>query len=1368
GGTWRDNYDNRHDPCHPGYYKGYYDQDINVYRNVLVSDLGLIAKRGNDGSFFAAATDLKTTQPVSGVEITLLDYQHQVLTQARTSGDGTAVFTSERNPYLLVASDGRHTGYLRLDDGQSLSVSHFDVSGDRVAKGMKGFIYGERGVWRPGDPIHLTFILLNSDKPLPENYPVRLQLRNPRGQLVDTVTRQSSLNGFYTFELGTDPDAPTGNWNVRIKAGGAEFSKILKVETVMPNRLKIALDFGKGVESLKGGQISGNLSASWLHGAPARNLKAAIELNFTPASTSFSKYEEYSFDDPARKYQSETKPVLEGYLDETGNAKFSINVKAENVSPGMLNANFTTRVFEQGGASSIDQMRMPYHPFERYIGIRTPKGDKARGMLLTDTKHPVQIVALDTEGVSVPNSRVKVEIYKIKWRWWWEKGTESIADYLGTREYLPIESNTMDLPEGEGVWEFEIKYPSWGRYLIRVSDLDGKHVTGKIVYVDWPGWAGRDRKDNPGGATVLSFSSDKESYNVGEKVVLTIPAGNKGRGLVSLENGTRIIHSAWVDAGGEEIRYEFTATPEMAPNIYANVTLLQPHMQAGNDLPIRMYGVIPIKVSDPDTQLEPIIESPEVFKPEQEGKISIREKNGKSMTYTLAVVDEGLLDLTRFATPDPWAYFYRREALGVKTWDLFDLVAGAYGGTLERLLAIGGGADAGPANPQKANRFPPLVRFLGPFELNKGKTNTHQVSIPQYVGSVRIMVTAGQGRAFGHADRAVFVRNPLMILGTLPRVLGPEEEVDLPVAVFALEDKVKDVAVDIDIAGPVDVVGPKQKSISFDGPGEDLVTFRLKTQPRTGVIRVALNASGDGEKAGQKIEMEIRMPAYRETLVMDKTLEPGDSWNQAVEFTGMEGTNKAWLEISRIPPIDLARRLDFLIRYPHGCVEQITSSVFPQLYSNRLLELDSKRQDEIQANINAGIDRLRLFQTADGGFSYWPGNEDAHSWASSYAGHFLVEAEKSGYLIPPGVLEQWKKFQRNRALSWTNSNYRSELIQAYRLYTLALAGSPELGAMNRLKEAPRMPDDARWRLAAAFQMAGQPEAAEQLVLGASTDIPEYRELSDTFGSSLRDKAMVLETLGIMNMMEKAFPLAQEVSLLLSSEKWLSTQTTAYALIAMARMSAVQEGEVFYSYAWPDTGETSIRSELPVVQNPLTVEGLKGGTLTLENNGDITFYARIIRQGVPRPGTEKASQENMALDVKYYTLDNKPLDPTELEQGLDFIAEVTVTNTGYQGEYKEVALTHMVPSGWEIRNLRMVPTARFENSEFEYQDIRDDRVYTYFDIPQGRNKVFYLLLNSSYLGRFYLPSISAEAMYDATINARVPGYWITVKKPGTDR
>ena len=700
-GNYSDFYANRNNPCHPAYYERYH-HNVTVARNVLVSDLGLIAKRGYR-EVFVAATDIKTAQPLAGVELSVLDYQQQAHSMAKTGADGTVVLHYERKPFLIVAKHGGQAGFLKLDDGSALSVSHFDVAGQTVKKGLKGFLYGERGVWRPGDMLYLTFLLWDQNYTLPKEHPVIFELRNPRGQLVKTIKKKESLNGFYTFQTATDPDAPTGDWIAKVKVGGVTFEKVLKVETVMPNRLKIALDFGDQKSGLSSGKIEGEMSATWLHGAIARNLDADVKLVFTERSTRFTKYGDYIFDDPLRRYEPEDYLIFEGTLDEEGKVMVTADVQTQNVSPGMLTAHFTARVFEAGGAFSIDRFSLPYHPYEQYLGLRLPKGDPARGMLLTDTTHTARLALLDNEGNPIPSGQADVALYKVDWRWWWDQG----ANYVESLSHEPISKGVVDIKDGYGEWPFEVKYPAWGRYFVRACDTEGNHCTGKVVYIDWPGWAGRAQRDTPGGgANVLTFSADKTEYNVGEKVVLTIPTGKEGRGLVSIESGSKVLQATWIEGGGEATHYEFFATSDMTPNVYAHVTFLQPHLQAANDLPIRMYGIVPIKVKDPTTQLQPQITAPDVFAPEEIEQISISEAQGKAMTYTVAVVDEGLLGLTRFQTPDPWNHFYQRVALGVKTWDLFDIVAGAYSGVLEKLLAIGGGDDGGDKGRKKADRFP--------------------------------------------------------------------------------------------------------------------------------------------------------------------------------------------------------------------------------------------------------------------------------------------------------------------------------------------------------------------------------------------------------------------------------------------------------------------------------------------------------------------------------------------------------------------------------------------------------------------------------------------------------------------------------------
>lgn len=1365
-------YGKREDPCNSAYYR-----NRSVSRNVLASDMGLIAKKGNNGSMLFAVADILSTNPVNGTTLEVYDFTQQLLGTVNTDASGMAKMElGKKRPYLLIAKNGTQRGYLKLDDGSSLSLSAFDVSGDVVQKGLKGFIYGERGVWRPGDTLFLSFILEDKQKVLPATHPVSFELVNPRGQLVKKTVRSVSVNGFYDFTTPTDFNAPTGTWTARVKVGGAVFTKDIKVETIMPNRLKLKLDFGNVEMFTQTNSRQAKLEAKWLHGATAKNLKAKVDVTLWQTPTVFKAFDKYVFDDPASRFSSESQTAFDGQLNEEGVAEFTPSVDAKD-APGMLKAYFSTRVFEQGGAFSVDRFTINYSPYTNYVGLLAPESKSYWGTLETGKDHSFMLASVDENGKPQSNRKLSVKVYKLEWRWWWSGREDYLSNYVNSTYNAPYQQQEVTAVNGRASFKLKVDNDNWGRFLVRVTDEESGHSTGRVVYFDWPEWMGSAMK-NSEAASILQFNADKQSYKVGETLKLSIPSPGQGRALITVETGSKVLRADWVESQKKgNLTFEIPVTGEMAPNVYVHVTLVQPHAQTKNDAPIRLYGVIPVTVDDPETHLRPLIACADVWKPEEMASVNVSEENGKEMTYTLAIVDEGLLDLTRFKTPDPWNSFYAREALGVKTWDMYDLVMGAYGAELERILAIGGDGEGNGKGGNKANRFKPMVKFMGPYHLKKGEKQTKKFMMPQYVGSVRVMVVAGMNAAYGNAEKAVPVRKPLMILGTLPRVVGPGEEVDLPVSVFAMEKKVKNATVTIKSNDLFEVLDGSTKSVSFKEPGDEVVNFRLKVKSGIGVGKVDIVATGAGETAKYQIEIDVRNPNPPVTKIIDAVIDPGKSWNTNYLPVGIAGTNKGTVEISSIPPLNLGDRLNYLIQYPHGCVEQTTSSVFPQLSLGDLMNLDEKTKTRISENIKAGINRLRSFQTSSGGLGYWPGDDMPSEWGSNYAGHFLIEAEKKGYTLPAGMLENWKRFQKQQAQNWTPHfdrlyYYNDDLMQAYRLYTLALAGSPELGAMNRLREAKNLTVQSKWRLAAAYMLAGQQETAKQLIAGASTDVNTYRELSYTFGSSLRDMAMILEATTIMKDRTKSALLVKKISETMSrSGYWMSTQETAYCLLAIGKFMGENKGDKNMNYACTINGANSAYSgPLPVSQVDMALKGAAGGNVVINNKGNGVLYARIILYGTPETGDQTEAMNDLDMTVRYTDMQGSEIDVTKLEQGTDFIAEVTLTNPGLRGRYDELALSQIFPSGWEIHNTRMDDVANpdLRTASFTYQDIRDDRVYTYFYLGTGstyNTKTYRIQLNAAYAGRFYLPSTYCEAMYDNSISALKPGKWVTVSRGG---
>ena len=1367
----------RDNPCHPSYYM---NSDRIAACNIFASNLGMIVKRNSLNKLWIAVNNILDTKPVAKAQVTIYNFQLQPIGKGETNGEGLVEITPKGVPFIAVAEADKQKAYVRVVDGEEQSVSRFDVEGKDIQKGLKGFVYGERGVWRPGDTLHISFMLEDREKRIPDKHPVALEIYNPRGQFYTKMISTQGTNGFYTFAVPTRADDPTGLWNAYVKVGGTAFHKGLRIETIKPNRLKITLALPTILQA-SSKDVYAPLTSSWLTGATASRLKAKVEMSLSKVNTQFKNYGQYLFNNPATDFTTVRADVFNGVLDGEGRAGVNIQLPVATGAPGMLNATLTTRVFEPGGDASIYSQTVPFSPFTSYVGINLnqPKGK----YIETDKDHVFDIVTVNDQGQPVNRSNLEYKIYRISWSWWWENGEESFGTYINNSSITPVASGNLQTTGGKASFKFRINYPDWGRYLVYVKDRESGHATGGTVYIDWPDWRGRSNKTDPSGIKMLAFSLDKDSYEIGETATAIIPAAAGGRALVSLENGSTVLQQQWLEVSDQgDTKLTFKITPEMAPNVYLHISLLQPHAQTVNDLPIRMYGIAPVFVTNRQTILQPQIKMPEVLRPETDFNVTVSEKSGKPMTYTLAIVDDGLLDLTNFKTPDPWNEFYAREALGIRTWDMYDDVLGASGGRYSSLFSTGGDASLKPADA-KANRFKPVVKFIGPFYLAKGKQQTHTLKLPMYVGSVRAMVVAGQDGAYGNAEKTAFVRTPLMLLSTLPRVLSTQEEITVPVNVFAMENQVKNVTVSLEASGAgVQITGNRQQSLTFDQPGDQLAYFTLKTGSKTGKATIHLTASGNGQQTKETIEIEVRNPNPVVTLRNSQWIEAGQEAELSYTLAGSSSANnQVQLEVSRIPSVDISRRFDFLYNYQHHCTEQLTSKALPLLFVSQFKAVDEQEAEKIKTNVQEAIRQIYARQLPNGGFVYWPGNAVADEWITSYTGMFLTLAQEKGYAVHPNVLNKWKRFQRAAAQNWRMpqeaSNWQiwqSELQQAFRLYTLALAGAPEYGAMNRMKEQPGLSIQAKWRLAAAYALTGKMKPAGELVYNAETTVIPYSSMNLIYGSSDRDEAMILETLILMKRDRDALQQAKKVSQNLAQENWFSTQSTAFALMAMGRLAKQLSGTLDFTWSWNGKQQPAVKSAKAVFEKEIATSP-KSGTVSVKNKGKGALSVDLITRTQLLNDTLPAIADNIRLDVKYTDMAGSPISVEDIRQGTDFMSAVTLSNISGPSDYSTLALTHSIPSGWEIYNERMiVPEASSSNSneantpessadKYTYKDIRDDRVLTYFDLRRGESKTFTVRLQATYAGNFILPAIQCEAMYDAAVQARTKAGRTTVSR-----
>jgi alpha-2-macroglobulin len=1340
-------------PC--GY--GYFYNSGRVVRPLMISDIGLLAKQASD-RLIVAATHLETAVPLANVEVTLYSYQNQVIARGRTNAKGVAeIATTEHGFYLEGRWRGQRTA-LKFNESL-LGSSGFEVGGVTGSTApTRAFIYTDRGVYRPGDEIHLAAVVRNQDGGFPDDHPIMLKIRNPKNQVVHSELDRQGLAGHYAFSFATDDDDPTGRWIADLYNGDTLLaSHPLRVEMVAPNRLKVRLDLPKklGPET---GEVAIGLESSYLFGAPASGLRGTLEVVTRGTEKTFDAFPDYTFTHPARFLSATTDRLFDGPLDSDGHAVIDWKPPTLTDAPSAVVATLTARVFERGGRPTTEAVAIPVDPYDAYVGLRRPLNN----WTALNQPLPLTVVLVAADGKPIRGRELEVAVYTNERNWWWEY--RSFDDYR-RRFKSDVQTRLVDsLTVTTAGQPATVNYtPSHhGQVLIEVRDPQGGHVAGTFVWVS--SW-GSSRGPLEAG-TQLEMEVDRETYNPGDTARVTVKTPSEGIAFVSLEKAGEVLSHHWQPLVAEQTTIEFGITEEMLPNVYLHVTAVQPHAQTANDRPIRLYGVVPLAVEKASTRLPVEVVAPTELKPLQTFEVEVKVPRDRSSTVTVAVVDEGLLDLTSFETPNPWAFFFAKERLSVASFDVYGSVIGALWGEIDRRFEIGGDEDSyrkGQAGPVKARRFPPVALFAEPVRTDGSGRARFSFKMPHYMGSVRVMAVAASGSSYGSAESSVPVREKIIVLPSLPRVAGPGETFDMPVTIFATADGIGATEVTVETTGPLAVSGPNRTVIDLDTVGEKDLGFTLAATQAAGVATVRVTAAAKGTEAFASTELAVRPINPTISSSKELAIAAGASAAFTVPELGLPGTRRASIRISPMPGITFGHRLEYLIRYPYGCMEQTMSAVFPQLYLKHIFEPTDVESESrrIDANIDAGIQRLQRFRTPDGGFGYWPGATTTDEWATNYGGHYLLEASRLGYHVPSDLMDSWMAFQRRMAARESGNS----ATRSYRLFLLALAGEPMVSAMNLLAEEKldTMDNLSKWLLASGYKLAGMDQAAHRILATATTEVKPYRELGGTYGSATRDHAMMLYLATKLDRPEVALDLYHELAPILGGRGYLSTHSAGYALLAVGN---------YLDWTW--RADTEVRGRLTVAGKggldrkfarsggAVTIDLTEhtGREITIDSSSEAPIFVAFEWQGIPVQGPTEPEARNLSLDVRWLDEDGNPIDPSPLTQGTLFWGHFRVASK-FGGRLENLALTQIVPSGWEIDATRLrgeqTPdwAGSFTLGNATYTDIRDDRVMWFFDLNH-RPMDFLVKLMVVTRGEFVLAPTLVEAMYDDDFRALVPG------------
>ena len=1339
-----------------GYY--YYNY-VEEKKNIVVSDLAVTAKMGRNDVVDVYVYRISDAQPASDAQVTAYNFQKQELAKGSADAQGHARLQCANRPAFVVAKDRKGSkSVIKLNDGNALSYSRFDIAGEAIEKGVSAFAYSNRGVWRPGDDLQLNLMLNDMEGSIPADYPVVLEVLDATGRLYAKQVNTKPVNDIYCFTVPTNVADETGLWTARFKVGTSTITKNLRVETVKPNRLEIKFDLPEVVSLSRNERV--NLTSRWLNGMKANGLKAEVDVKLRGGETAFKSFANYTFVNETQSFEPQELSLFSGSLNSEGIANVGFGPLKDVYAAQMMNGTFTVKVFEQGGDFSIASFKTKLSPYERYVGVELPETTSKYGSYYDTNKDWKFNIAMVAENGSAYKSAVALEyaLYKLDSYWWWSSEDQySLQRYASGTYKDPVQNGTLTC-NGTTSVSFNIPDEKWGNYLFVVNDKQGGNMFAKVISFDW----GYGHSSSASGAPAqLAMKATADSYQVGENIVVTFPANEKAKALVTVEANDRVLQTMLVEHLGQEGKVEIAATEEMIPNVYVYVALIQPH-DANNDMPIRLYGVVPVKVENKKLQLQPNIQIPETANTNKKLEVKVNEANKQGMTYTLAIVDEGILGLTSFSTPNPYGYFNSKQALSVRTWDNYASIVDAFSGELGSVYAIGGD---GILNQEITldKRFKAYAVTFGPFELKAGETNTHSFEVPQCSGALRFMVVAkGNGKAFGSAEKRMTVVDPINLYPSAPRVVAPGDELNLKVQVQAPTMKNKTLQVKFDNKN-LEPIGNLPTTVQIDGNGEGLIAVRTNIPKTLGNAELKVSVTGDGYTAESSTLMPIRMPYAERRNTVTKEIEAGQTVSIPFNLEGMAGTQQGNITVSSLLPVDLFGRIDYLMDYPHGCLEQLTSKAFPQLYLNYFIQLDDKDKENMRSNIESAITNLKSYQKSDNSMTNWIGGNYTDPWTEIYALHFLVEANKQGYNVPQYFLDGLLKYQSDRAKQWKNNpDYKQgETIQAYRLFVLALAGKAEMGAMNRFKEIEMHYDLTKALAAAAFAQTGKTSIAQNLL----PNVEEGQAMSDyytSFGSRTRDLALLTYVQMLCDVDQATVQNnINSVCRMLSSNRWMDTQTTAFSLFVLGKYAEKMGlNKTNLSATVKVNGEErTLNANLASVGYSFTPK-LGSNTVEVKNNTDQKMIANLFTKTSVAEYDMNESGNFINMTVSYTDKNGNPVNLTNLTAGTDLKVQMTVTNPS-EYQVTELALSYYLPSGWELVNDRLTGDMT-GNGGAKHIDLRDDRAYFYFDLMPRSKKTFTLKANATYEGNYMIPAVRCEDMYNAEIFYQVPARGCVVK------
>jgi alpha-2-macroglobulin len=1323
---------------------------------VSISDIGMIMK-SSENEVVVFTNSIKTAEPMSGVEVSLISTNNQTIQTVKSDGKGMAIFKDFKATKFNVAMITAHTeddfNYLFME-GTNVETSRFDVEGKRDnTSGFEAFIYGDRDIYRPGETLHFNTIIRKNNWESVGEIPVKIRLLLPNGKEFKTFKKTTNAQGAVDMNVPTDRASITGVYVVEVLNANDVLlaSRNISIEEFMPDRIKVDVKAGK--EFYRNGEtIQINATALNLFGPPASNRNYQMELNLNRKLFEPKGYNGYVFD--INDNTNFEMIAREGVTNENGLASESFQIPATYSNMGVLEAKAYVTVFDETGRPVNRLKKLDIFTQSVFYGIGMP--DTYIG---TNVPSQIPLVALNKDGQPT-TAKGRVEIVRFDYQTVIEKNSDNSLKYSSKKQTKVVYSRTMNFAGGKANVSFAP--PVSGEYEIRVHSEGAKSWTAQYFYAYGYGATENSSFEvNNEGKVDMEF--DKEKYEVGDKAKVLFKTPFAGKLIVTIERN-HVLENFVLETDKKSAELIFTIGKEHLPNVYVSATLIRP--MDGSNMPLTVaHGYAPVMVEDADTKLP--IEIVAVEKSRSKTKQKITIKTNGNTEVTIAVVDEGILQLKNFKTPDPHAHFYQKQALEVNSYDLYPFLFPEL--SISGSSSIGGdGYDMEKrVNPLNNGRVNLVAIWSGIVKTGIGGEATFEFDIPQFSGDLRIMAVAYKDEAFGSANKNMKVADPLVISTALPRFASPNDEIQVPVNITNTTKQAANVTATVSLSGGLSVVGSASQTLMIPAEKEGRAYFAVKAAPSIGNATVNVVVSGLKEKFTEKIELTVRPTTSLMKTFTSGVVNGGAVGNVDLQHDFIPSSIKSEMTVSKSPMVQFMDKFQHLLAYPHGCVEQTTSAAFPQLYFSEFVkQIQSGKKPYMKTgenelnpryNVEAAIHKLETMQLPSGGMSYWQGGDRESWWGTAYATHFMLEAQKNDFQVNSstiGKLIEYLTVQSNSKMTdkeyyyLPTGGYDTKVIAAretiYSLYVLALAGKPNRSVMNYYKSnIELLTSDSKYLLAAAYSLIGEVKSYNAILPKNYANEITERWSGGSFSSPIRNQALVLNTLVDTDPNNIQIPLlARQLSINLKAERWLTTQEEAFAFLALGKLAKKANNSNITA---------SISSNNKVMgnftANDLLVKNI-GNTSSIRTQGKGSLYYFAQAEGLSATGKYEEIDNILKVRKQFYTRSGQPLGGAKFKQNQLIVVKITLQSTNGLA-VDNVVVTDMLPAGVEIENPRLTADRDLvwvkDQTTPEHFDIRDDRI-NFFTNISNRPQTFYYLVRAVSKGKFQMGPVSADAMY----------------------